>query len=161
PTMQSEVVATIAKQVEVKLTPDEQTRLRKTQHVDPEAHAAYLKGRYYWHQFFTEVGMNAAIEHSRRAIELEPGYAHAWALLSACFLAMAVQSMLPPSEAAPAAKKASVRAQALDPSAVLSHTVDAAIHLFIDWDWPAAERAIKRAIEISPSCEAHSLFAHY
>jgi len=159
--MQSEVTAAIAQRIEVQLTPSQDTRLRNPQPIAPEAHAAYLKGRYHWHQFFTETGMKTAIEYFDRAIQLQPDYARAWAYLSACFTAMAVQSMLPAEQAERKGKAAAKHALTLDPSSAEAMMADAATHLFFDWNWTAAERAIRTAIELSPSCEAHSLFAHY
>jgi tetratricopeptide (TPR) repeat protein len=50
---------------------------------------------------------------------------------------------------------------ALAPLSAEAHTVMAANYLFFDWNWPATEAAIRRAIELNPSCEAHGLFAHY
>jgi TolB-like protein len=159
--VQSEVAESIAQRIELKLSPSQQSRLRNTRAINPEAHAAYLKGRYYWHQFFTEAGMKKAIEYLRLAIELEPGYSPAWAYLSACFTAMGVQAMLPPEQAQAEAKPAAERALALAPLSAEAHVIMAANCLFFDWNWAATEGAILKAIELNPSCEAHGLFAHY
>ena len=159
--VQAEVAGSIAHRIGIKLSPSQEVRLRDSRSIDPEAHANYLKGRYYWHQFFTEAGMKTAIAHFRRALELDPNYAEAWAYLSACFAAMAVQSMLPAGQAEAEAQPAAKRALALAPLSAEAHMVVAANHLFLTWNWPAAERAIRKAIDLNPSCEAHSLFAHY
>jgi TolB-like protein len=159
---QSEVARSIAQQIEVKVTPREDARLRNVRSVDPEAHAAYSRGRYYWHQSFTETGLKTSIAHFRRAIDLDPGYAQAWSGMSGCFSAMAVQSMLPPKEAATEAKHAAERALALDPLLAEAHLSMAAIQLFFEWNWASAERALKSAMDLSPSySQAHSLFTHY
>ena len=60
---QSEVARTIAQQIEVTLTPREDTRLRCVHSVDPEAHTAYLRDLYYGHQSFTETAFRTAIAH--------------------------------------------------------------------------------------------------
>ena len=161
--VQSELAASIARLMEVELTPAEETRLRhrRTRSIDPEAHAAYLKGRFYWHQFFTEAGMKTAIEYFQRAIQLEPEYARAWAYLSACFTAMGVQSMLQRAEAEPQAKRAAQHAVACDPFSAEAHTSLAATYLFFDWNWPAVEHAIRTALELNPNGEGHGLFTHY
>lgn len=161
--VQSELATSIARLLEVELTPAEEKRLRnrRRRSIDPQAYAAYLKGRYYWHQFFTEAGMKAAIDYFQRAIELEPEYARAWAYLSACFTAMGVQSMLAPAEAEPQAKRAAQHAVECDPFSAEAHTSLAATHLFFDWNWPAAEHAIGTAIELNPNGEGHGLFTHY
>jgi Tfp pilus assembly protein PilF len=93
---------------------------------------------------------------------LDPGYAPAWAGLSGCFSAMAVQSMLPPGEAADKARDTAARAVELGPLRPEAHVARAAVHLFMEWNWRAAERSIQRGLELSPSfSEAHGLFMHY
>ena len=159
---QSEVARSIAQQIAVAVTPREDARLRQVHSVDPEAHAAYVRGRYYWHQSFTEAAFTTAIAHFRRATELEPGYARAWSGMADCFGAMAVQSMLPPKEGASEAKHAAEQALALDPSLAEAHNSMAGIQLFFEWNWASAERALRSAMELSPShSQAHSLFTHY
>lgn len=159
---QSEVARSIAQQIEIKVTPREDARLRNVRSVEPEAHAAYLRGRYYWHQSFTETGLKTSIAHFRRAIDLDPGFAQAWSGMANCFSAMAVQSMLPPKEAATEAKHAAERALALDPLLAEAHLCMAGIQLFFEWNWASAERALKSAMDLSPSYSlTHSLFTHY
>ena len=152
----------IAQQIEVTFTPREDARLSQVHSVDPEAHAAYLRGRYYWHQSFTEAAFKTAIAHFRRATDLDPGYARAWSGMADCFGAMAVQSMLPPKEGASEAKHAAEKALALDPSLAEAHTSRAGVQLFFEWNWASAERALRSAMELSPSHSmAHALFTHY
>ena len=159
---QSEVARSIAQQIEVTFTPREDARLSQVHSVDPEAHAAYLRGRYYWHQSFTEAAFKTAIAHFRRATDLDPGYARAWSGMADCFGAMAVQSMLPPKEGASEAKHAAEKALALDPSLAEAHTSRAGVQLFFEWNWASAERALRSAMELSPSHSmAHALFTHY
>ena len=158
----SEMARSIAQQIEVTLTPREDARLRQGHSIDPEAHAVYLRGRYYWHQSFTEAAFRTAIAHFRRAIDLDPDYAQAWSGIANCFSAMAVQSMFPPKEGASEAKHAAERALALDPSLAEAHASMAAIQLFFEWNWASAERGLKTALDLSPSYSlAHSLFTHY
>jgi hypothetical protein len=87
---QSETARAIAKQIQVEVTPSEDARLQDVKRVHPDAHSAYLRGRYYWHQFFTESGLRTAASNYQTAIDLDPSYASAWAGLSGCFSAMAV-----------------------------------------------------------------------
>ena len=158
---QSEVARAIAQQIQVDITPSEDARLRNIENVHPDAHAAFLRGLYYWHQFFTEAGLRTSLSHFQKAIDLDPGYARAWAGLSGCYSAMAVQSMLPPRDAARQARDTAARAMTLDPLLAETHLSHAAVQLFFDWNWAAAERALQKSLELSPSSSmAHDLFAH-
>lgn len=74
----SEVARTVAQQLNVQLTPQEQALLSNAQPVDPAAYTAYLKGKYFA-QKVTNGGLHRAIEFFREAIDRDPGYAPAWA----------------------------------------------------------------------------------
>ena len=159
---QSEVAKTIAQQIDVTAAPREHARLRHVHSVDPEAHAAYLRGRYFWHQSFTATAFSAAIQQFRRAIDLDAGYARAWSGLANCFSAMTVQAMLPPKEGASEAKHAAEQALALDTSLAEAHLSVAAIQLFFEWDWTSTEFELRKALDLSPSSSAaQALFTHY
>jgi len=74
--LQSEVARTIASEVQVKVSPLEQTQLTRTRSVDPEAYEAYLKGRHYWNMRTGE-GMKQGLVCFQKAIEIDPTYAAA------------------------------------------------------------------------------------
>jgi tetratricopeptide (TPR) repeat protein len=60
------------------------------------------------------------------------------------------------------AKHAAEQALALDPLLPEAHVSMAGIHLFFEWNWVSAERALRRATELSPShSSGHGLFTHY
>src|SRR5262245_11611487 len=79
--LQSEVALAIANEVKVRLSPDEQTRLGSARQVNPQAHEAYLKGVYYLDKFTVE-GTKKSLEYFERAIQIDPGFAPAYAGLS-------------------------------------------------------------------------------
>jgi serine/threonine-protein kinase len=159
---QSEVAKTIAQQIDVAPIPRGHAAPRHDRAVAPEAHAAYLRGHYYWHQSFTASAFRSAILHFRRALDLDAGYARAWSGLANCFSAMAVQAMLPPNESASEAKHAAEQAVALDPSLAEVHVSMAAVQLFFEWNWASTERELQSAVDLSPSFSAaHALFTHY
>src|SRR3989442_15282108 len=81
--IQSEVAQAIAREVQVKLTHQEEARLAQGRSVNPEAHEAYLKGRHLWNLRTTE-SLQRAIEYFRRAIERDPSYAPAHSGLADC-----------------------------------------------------------------------------
>ena len=62
----------------------------------------------------------------------------------------------------PRAKEAALRAVELDPNLASAHVRLGYVRLFFDWDWPAAEREYRRALEINPSLpEAQLGYANY
>ena len=159
--LQRELAGAIVRQIQVRLTKCEEERLGQTRAVHPEALIACLRGRYYW-DHFTEAGMQQAMALFQQAIQIDPGYPQAWAGLSRCHSAMAVQSIAGPRGAATKARQAAQRAIELDPLLPDAHLTLAATKLFFDWDWLGAERAIATAIDLSPSFSlAHGLFTHY
>jgi tetratricopeptide (TPR) repeat protein len=57
---------------------------------------------------------------------------------------------LPPREKMPLARAAATKALQLDDTLVEAHTTLARVFFAYDWDWPAAEKEFKRAIELNP-----------
>jgi len=62
----------------------------------------------------------------------------------------------------PMARDAALHAVALDPELDAAHVTLGNVRLLFDWDWPAAERAYRRALDINPnSPAAHLGYATY
>ena len=62
----------------------------------------------------------------------------------------------------PKARAAALSALKLDDSLADAHAALGTIHLFYDWDGPAAERELRRAIQLNPSlASAHLSYAGY
>src|SRR5712691_6791202 len=72
--LQDELASAIARQINIELTPDEQARFAKAHPVKPEAHEAYLKGRYYLSSY-TQAGVKKAIDQFELAIKADPSFA--------------------------------------------------------------------------------------
>jgi hypothetical protein len=69
--LQSEVARAIANEIQIKLTPQEQAHLRSARPIDPEAHEAYLSGRFYWNKYTAE-GFKKSIDYFHQALEKDP-----------------------------------------------------------------------------------------
>ena len=69
--LQSDVARAIAREVGAILTPEEMNRLERRPQGDPDSHDAYTKGRYYYNKW----DFAKAIEHLRRAIDIDPASA--------------------------------------------------------------------------------------
>jgi TolB-like protein/lipopolysaccharide biosynthesis regulator YciM len=88
----------------------------------------------------------------REAVELEPGFADAWAQLSLIEAAFGERALGRDREQSRAlAKEMADRALALDPQLPNGLAALGTIQFYMDWDYPAAERSLRRAISSSPS----------
>ncbi len=157
--LQSEVTRAIAKEINARLTPQEEVRLARVHQVDPEAYHAYLKGRYFWNRRTPE-GFNRGIEHFTQAIASDPTYAPAYAGLADCYNLLNDYDIIAPREAVPKARAAANRALATDSTLAEAHASLGFALARYDWDWIGAEREFQRAIELQPNYAiAHHWYA--
>ncbi len=159
--LQSEVAQAIARQVEITLTPEEQARLAGARPVHPQAYEAYLKGWYHWNKI-TEDSLRRSVEYFQQAIELDPQYAPGHAGLSAAYHLQASAEWAPDQEAYPKSKAAALKALELDDKLAQAHASLGFVNYRFDWDWAAAEREFRRAIELEPNnAHGHHTYALY
>ena len=130
-------------------------------YINPEAHDAYLHGRYLWFaQNSSEQRgpLETAGKYFRKAIELQPDYADAWSGLSDYYGAGAVGGTADPRQALAEELAAARKAVELDDSSADAHLSLAAAYFFHDWNWSLAEQEINRALELNPRlAQAYSL----
>ena len=146
--LQNDVAQAIAREIRVTVSPEEKARLARSRPVNPAAHEAYLKGRY-WQLKFNEEGFWKANELYDRAVALDPGYALAWAGIAEN-LGNGADLHMPSSEAYAKARPAAEKALQLDDSLAEAHTSLGLIKAYFDWDWRGAEVDLVRAIELNP-----------
>jgi len=148
--LQADVARAVAHEIQIKLTPQAQTSLATPRAVNPEAYRLYLIGRFLWNKR-TEEGLKNAIDHFQRALEIDPAYAPAYAGLADSYIMLSDFGFLPPKEEIPKGKAAAQKALEIDESLAEAHASLAIAYLEYDWDWPACERELKRAIELNPN----------
>ena len=159
-TLQDDVAREIASQTRTVLTPAARAELSSAKHIDPEAHDAYLKGRYYWNKR-TGDGLQQGSIYFQQAIEKDPAYAAAYSGLADCNSGLAWHGFVSPDEALPKAHSAALKAIELDPQSAEAH---ASLALLLDhrWDWPGAEAEFKRALQLdSQNANAHHWYGDY
>jgi TolB-like protein/DNA-binding winged helix-turn-helix (wHTH) protein len=149
--LQTKVAQAIAEKIRIQLTPQEQAGLRHLKEVEPDAYENYLKGRYFWNKR-TADGLRKAIEYFTQAIAQDRTYAPAYSGLADSYaLAGDWQyGVMTTKEALPKAKAAAMKAIELDDSLSDAHTSLAFCLDSFDWDWDAADREFRRAIELNP-----------
>jgi eukaryotic-like serine/threonine-protein kinase len=160
--LQDEISQEISQKLRLQLTGEEKRKLVKHYTDNTEAYHLYLKGRYFNNKR-TPQWIKKGIEHFQQAIDLDPNYALAYAGMadSYGFLASATGGH-PPREVYPKAKAAALKALELDDTLGEAHCSLGFFHLLYDWDFAAAEREYKRAIELSPNyANAHDGYSFY
>jgi tetratricopeptide (TPR) repeat protein len=146
--MQDEIAQAIAKEINVELTPNEQARLSSAPVVNPVAHEAYLRGRYYLNGWSPE-NLTKAIEQFNRAIKLDPNFALPYAGLADAY--SDADDLYTSPSLMPQAKAAAQRALQLDDTLAEAHASLGFVNHLYDYDLKAAESQYRRAIELRPN----------
>ena len=125
---------------------------------DPEAYQLYLKGRYYWEKR-TPDSLEKAKEYFNRAIDKDPNYALAYVGLADYYDVLPDYAPASYSETAPKARAAAQKALAIEDTLPEAHATLASSYAS-SWDWAAAERECKRALELNPNyAKAHKVYS--
>ena len=126
--------------------------------LNPEVYEHFGRGRFALLRA-SMLEVPKAIEAFRAAIELAPDYAAAHAGLALAQCAQAELRLRPPAEAYSEAKSSALQALAMDPECADAQVALAAVLFWSEWNWPAAEKSLERALEINPNhSEAYLLF---
>jgi eukaryotic-like serine/threonine-protein kinase len=147
--LQSEVARAVADEIRIQVTAEERARLASARSVNPQAHEAYLLGRYHFSKN-NEQDWKQAIEHFERAIELAPDYAAAYAGLSDAWMQLGIFGIKGFKEIEPPARAAALKAIELDEQLADARISLANIKHFCDWDWAGAEQEFRRVLELDP-----------
>jgi TolB-like protein len=139
-----------------RLTSQQKERVTKRYTESGEAYQAFLKGRYHW-GMDTEDDLKQAIQYFEQAIRLDSNYAPAYAGMADAYAELSNLDFLPPNESFPKARAAALKALDIDPLLPEAHTALGEVSWWYDWDWSAAEREFRRAIELNPT----SAVAHF
>jgi TolB-like protein/Tfp pilus assembly protein PilF len=158
--VQDEIARAVVAALQVKLLPAERERLAATPTVNAEAYDAYLKGLYHWYRL-TRADLDTAEHFFELALTKDPGYARAYAGIGLLWMGRQQMGFVSPAEAAPKANAAALRAVELDDTLADAHYALAVVSTWANWDWPAAEREFRRAIQLNPGfADAHAYYAH-
>ncbi len=107
--LQNEIVAAIAREINIALTPQEEARLASARTVNPEAHEAYLKGMFHWYKLTPE-DLETALQYFELALEKDPISARAYTGIGLVWSGRQQMGLVPPREASPKAKAAALKA---------------------------------------------------
>jgi TolB-like protein/DNA-binding winged helix-turn-helix (wHTH) protein len=138
-TLPGEAAQTIAKQLGTTIPKHAPAR-----YISPEAHDAFLRGRYIWYTGDNE----EAGKYFKKATELQPDYALGWSGLSMYYGQGILDGEIDPKYSA-TGHEAARKAVALDDSLPEAHLVLGAMLLIDPWDFTQADRELDRAIELN------------
>jgi serine/threonine protein kinase/tetratricopeptide (TPR) repeat protein len=147
--VQQDIATEISQKLRLRLRGEAGKRLAKRPTNNPEAYNLYLKGRYYAAKF-TKEDIDKGIGCFRQAIALDPNYASAYDGI-AYYYWFQNDGYLSPRDAMPKAKEAAQKALELDDTLPRAHTELANVYFQYDYDWAAAQREFRRAIELDPN----------
>jgi TolB-like protein/Tfp pilus assembly protein PilF len=150
--VQATVARDVAGRALVRLTPQEQARLVTTRGVDPEAYEAYLLGRAYFSK--DQAIAVKGRQYYEKAVAKDPSFAPAYAGLAELYAIwgwrLAKDPMASNADSRLATRHWAQKTLALDSNRAEGHAALAWVSQQ-EWDWDAAERAYRRAIEVNPS----------
>lgn len=149
--IQEEIAQEISEKLRLRLSGEERKRLARRDTESTEAYHFYLKGRYYTNKRTTD-WIHKGIEQFQQAIAHDAKYALAHAGLADAYAFLASSTgESAPGEWYPKAKAAASKALELDDTLAEAHTSLGFFRLLYDWDFAAAGREFKRAIELNPA----------
>jgi len=159
--MEDEVGRSIAKEIQLRLTPTAAAEMERRLGVQADSYQDYLHGRYYWNQR-TPDGMTAGLNFFRDAVKKDPSNARAFTGIADSYNTLFfygysndVTDIIKAQQAAEAALK-------LDDSLAEAHAALGYVYFMWTWQWPEAEREFRRSIELDQNyVSAHQWFALY
>jgi TolB-like protein/Flp pilus assembly protein TadD len=158
--VQDSVVRSIASQIHVALTEEQEKRLATPRQLSPAAYEAYLKGRYYWNKRTGE-SMQKAEQYFEQAVDNDPTYAAAYSGLADCNSGLVWHGFKSPAEALPKAYAAARKALEINPESAEAHA-SLGLAMSHRWDWTGAEAEFRRALQLDPQyANAHHWYGDY
>jgi len=164
--VQSELAETIVAQVRDRLTggaaasADKQKIQAEVQAAEKggtknvDAHQLYLQGRFYENRH-SEKSAREALAAYQQAVELDPGFALAWAGVAGTrvwLCAFATEGGLKSFDAnLSSAREAAARALAIEPDLPEALLARASIETNFDFNWNAAAQTLGKALELAPA----------
>jgi TolB-like protein/cytochrome c-type biogenesis protein CcmH/NrfG len=153
--MQDEIALALVRalQIEVGAGWGSRPALRNT-----EAYTLYLQGLHAVDRFDPQ-GFEQAVSDFQRAIALDPSSTESEVALGNAYFNLGMYGVMPSAVAFEKARLATERALKLDPNLALAHAQLGDIHRAYDWDWPAADREVKKAMALAPNDGDISFYA--
>jgi TolB-like protein len=115
-----------------------------------EAYDTYLRGLHAFNRF-DQSGFEEAVTDFRRTLQLDSSFLPAAEQLARTLCDQPSWGFVPPRVGYEQARAAANEALALNPKSASAHAALGCVHIWYDWDWPAALQEVTTAIALSPS----------
>jgi TolB-like protein/Tfp pilus assembly protein PilF len=144
--IQDEISAAVVDALKIELLGEKP----KADVVDPEAYALLLKARYLYDKWGKD-NFAAAVEAYKQALDIDPGYADAWAGLSVTYLTQTQSGYLTGEEGLLLARAAVDKALNLNPDLATAWARLSLIQSIFEWDWTEADKSVQKALALAPN----------
>jgi len=151
----SQVIKKIASEIQLSLSPEQQTQLDEIREVNPDSYKAYLRGKYNIYQQ-TPDGVKKGLEYLHEAVRIDPAEPLAYAGLALGYLDIA-HGPFNAGDAYVKAESAARQAIKIDKNLAEAQLANAALCMYSSWKFHEAEKYYNRAIELNPNLS----LAHY
>ncbi|WP_162846030.1 tetratricopeptide repeat protein [Seongchinamella sediminis] len=146
-TIQDEIARAVVESLKPQLL-DETPVARET---SSEAYNLYLQALHCKRQR-TPDSLDEAVHYLERAVDIDPDYAPAWALLSSVYALRGGSAQSGWEEGVAASRRALERALELDSNHAVGWISRSQLKSYYEWDWPGAHRDLERARTLAPNC---------
>lgn len=164
--IQGDVVRSIAKEINVSLTPHEKKLLANVPTVNPAAYKAFLKGEFHWNKL-TRSDLDIALEYYEQAKTIDPNFALAYIGIASVWGGRVQQGLVSYVEAEPKMKEAKMKALQFGNGLAETHLLSQLISsealwlCWQEWNFTASEKELRRAIAgNSNNSKARAYFSH-
>jgi len=154
--LQDEITESIVDALKVKLLPEELAGITSHSTESVEAYQYYLMGRSFYLRGIDKHSLRIARDMFAKAVEIDPGYARAYAAIAIC---ESYLSMGDPHATYESSLANSLRALELDPQLAEAYAVKGLV-LYADGRYAEATPEFERALELGPDLfETHFFYA--
>jgi TolB-like protein/Tfp pilus assembly protein PilF len=148
--VQDEIATAVVYELKVKLLGfDVTSGAGDPLYANADAHNSYLQGLFYLNKVGPD-NYDKAATYFQEAVALVPESALAWASLAAAHIRFAGQSDKDPAETLARAREEIAKAFSLDDKTPEAYLAKADLADSFDWNWAAADDAIRQALVLRP-----------
>ncbi len=145
----SDIVRRIMDGIQIKISPQDEKKLTRNRNHNPEILKAYDRGTYFMNKRTPE-DFAKGVKCFNEAIEIDPADPLPYLGLAIGY-GTAGHTSAVTEDAKSRAKGYAIKALSLDSTLADAHVVLAEQYLYTEWNFPAAEQSLKRALELNPN----------